>query len=67
MQFFDAYSNLIARASDGLGNVWSGNTYRWSGGGPGGWQFQAGLQGNQVTRAQWQASPYGQDAGSSFP
>ena len=45
MQFFDAYSNLIARASDGLGNVWSGNTYRWTGGGPGGWQFQAGLPG----------------------
>ena len=67
VQFFDAYSNLIARASHGLGNVWSGNTYRWSGGGPGGWQFQAGLQGNQVTQAQWRAAPLGQDAGSSFP
>jgi len=66
MRFWDSYATYIARASGGLGNVWSGNKYIWSGGGPGGWRFQAGIQGNQVTQAQWQASPYGQDAESSF-
>ncbi len=66
MQFFNSYQKYIADASGGLGNVWSGNTYTWTGGGPGGWRFQAGAQGTAVTRTQWQASPYGQDAGSSF-
>ena len=66
MQFFDAYSKLIARASGGLGDVWSDNTYTWSGGGPAQWQFEAGLQGNQVSLSQWLASPYGQDADSTF-
>ena len=66
LEYWDAYSTSVAKASGGLGNVWSGNTYQWSGGGPGGWQFQAGAQGNQVTRAQWQGSPNGQDAGSTF-
>jgi hypothetical protein len=66
MQFFNSYQKYIADASGGLGNVWSGNAYTWVGGGPGGWRFQAGAQGTAVTRAQWQASRYGQDAGSSF-
>jgi hypothetical protein len=66
LQFWDSYPNYIAKASGGLGNVWSHNMYKWSGGGPGGWQFWASLQGNKVTRSQWQASPYGQDAGSIF-
>ena len=64
MQFWDSYPGYIAKASGGLGNVWSQNTYIWSG--PGGWQFWASAQGNEVTRMQWQAAPYGQDAGSTF-
>ncbi len=65
LQFWDSYQDYIAKVSGGLGDVWSDNTYRWSGG-PGGWQFWADAQGNHVTRAQWQAGPYGQDAGSIF-
>jgi hypothetical protein len=64
MQFFDGYPRLIASATGGLGNVWARNSYVWSG--PGGWQFQAGLQGHGISRAQWQHAPYGQDAGSTF-
>jgi parallel beta-helix repeat protein len=66
MQVFDQYSSLTQLASGGLGNVYSGNSYCWQGGGPGGWSFEAGLQGNQVTRAQWQGQPDGQDAASTF-
>lgn len=66
MQFFDSYQKYIANASGGLGNIWSGNAYIWTGGGPGGWQFRGGAQGTALTRAQWQASPFGQDPGSSF-
>ncbi len=66
MRYWGTYDSRIAKASGGLGNTWSHNVYLWSGGGPGGWQFQAGAQGNQVTRAQWQGTPNGQDAGSSF-
>ena len=66
VQFFDSYINLAANASGGLGNVFSGNTYTWTGGGPGSWQFSADHQGNTVTQAQWQAAPYRQDAGSTF-
>ncbi len=67
MQFFDSYSHLVANASGGLGNVWSNNTYRWSGSGASGrWQFMAGDQGHQVSSTQWQASPYNQDASSTF-
>ena len=67
MQYWDSYKDHIADASGGVGNVWSGNTYTWTGGGPGSWQFQAGAQGNTVTWTQWRASPYGQDANSNFP
>jgi Right handed beta helix region len=66
MQYWDTYASLIAKASGGLGNTWSHNTYQWSGGGPGGWQFQAGTQGNHITRAQWQGPRNGQDARSTF-
>jgi hypothetical protein len=66
MHYFHDYPELIARASGGLGNIWRANRYAWSGGGPGGWQFQAGHQGNAVDRRQWQSAPYGQDAGSGF-
>jgi hypothetical protein len=66
MQYFDNYANVIANAAGGLGNVWSGNTYKWTGGGPGQWQFEAGLQGTKITLAQWQGAPYHQDAGSTF-
>lgn len=66
MQIFDSYPAYIAKASGGLGNVWSDNTYQWSGSGPGQWQFEAGIQGTHVTRSQWRAIPYGQDAGSRF-
>jgi hypothetical protein len=66
MQFFDAYSKVIANASGGVGNVWSHNTYSWFGGGQGQWRFEAGLQGNRVSLGQWLAPPYGQDADSRF-
>ena len=56
--------DYIAKASGGLGNVWSQNAYIWSGSGR--WQFWAAAQGNEVTRSQWQAAPYGQDTGSTF-
>ena len=64
MQFFDGYQTYIAHSSGGLGNVWSDNTYQWSGNG--GWNFVAGAQGNVVPLSQWRAAPYGQDVGSSF-
>jgi hypothetical protein len=66
MQFFDSYPKLIAKAHGGLNNVWSRNVYSWTGGGPGGWQFWAGIQGNEVSRSAWRAEPYDQDAGSAF-
>jgi hypothetical protein len=56
---------VIAKASRGLGNVWSNNTYYWSGRGPGQWQFEAGSQGSQVALSDWRDT-YGQDAGSTF-
>ena len=66
VQFFDAYPSLTAKASGGLGDVFSRNSYTWTGGGPGSWQFSAGPQGTGVTWAQWLAAPYGQDNGSTF-
>jgi hypothetical protein len=66
MQFFNSYQEHIAVAASGLGNVWSKNAYRWSGGGAGQWRFQAGPQGVTVSRSQWQGSHYGQDSGSTF-
>ncbi len=66
LQFWDAYPDYIAKASGGLGNVWSGNTYLWSGKGTGGWQFWAGRQTDRVTLRQWQTALYGQDRGSTF-
>ena len=67
MQFFDSYAQLTADAYSGLGNIWSDNTYFWSGSrGLRQWQFWAGAQGNQVTQDQWTLSPYSQDAGSTF-
>jgi parallel beta-helix repeat protein len=65
MHFFFPFSTYIAKASGGLGNLWSGNTYAWAGSGTG-WQFMAGIQGNVVSSPDWQKAPYGQDAGSVF-
>jgi parallel beta-helix repeat protein len=65
MQFWDRSVSVIARASGGLGNVWSDNAYQWSGGGLG-WQFEAGAQGSLLSQDQWQDPPTSQDAGSSF-
>jgi hypothetical protein len=65
-QFWDSYPDYIARASGGLGNVWSDNRYLWSGKGSPGWQFWAGKQTDQVTLHEWLAAPYGQDRGSTF-
>jgi parallel beta-helix repeat protein len=64
MRYFDSYSSLIAKASGGLGNVWRGNTYNWDG--PGSWAFWVGEQGTEVSQAQWQAAPFGQDLKSRF-
>lgn len=68
MRYWQTYPNFIAKASGGLNNVWSNNTYYWDSGSgtPTGWQFSAGSQGNQITQAQWQALPYSQDSGSTF-
>ncbi len=66
MRWFDGYPTYIADASGGLGNVFTRNTYAWTSGGYGSWQFEAGQQTHAVTRARWQAAPYGQDAGSTF-
>jgi parallel beta-helix repeat protein len=67
MGYFHSYPSLVARASGGLGNVWADNTYTWTGsGGLGTWNFWVASQGTQVSRAQWQSAPYGQDAGSTF-
>lgn len=63
MRFFNSYSTYISKASGGLGDVWSDNTYDWTGGGAG-WRFMAGLQGIDATWAQWRAAPNHQDAGS---
>ena len=65
MQFFDPYETYIAKASGGLGNMWSGNTYVWSGNAVG-WQFMAGAQGHVISRTEWQQAPYRQDARSVF-
>ena len=43
VRYFFPYTTYIARAKGGLGNVWSGNSYAWSG--AGGWQFEAGDSG----------------------
>jgi hypothetical protein len=65
MQYWFSYTNYIAKASGGLGNVFSDNAYTWSGGGPGGWQFRGGNVGTDLTQSTW-TSADGQDAGSSF-
>lgn len=61
------YVNGIALANGArsLGNIWSGNSYHWTGGGSGGWTFMAGDQGTVISRSTWQAAD-GQDAGSTF-
>ena len=63
-EFWFSYATHIAEASGGLGDVFSGNAYTWTG--TGGWQFYAGQQGGAaVSWATWQGT-YGQDAGSTF-
>lgn len=68
MQFWSSMQDYITLASGGLGDAWSDNAYTWSG--AGGWQFTAGDFANNntltLTQAQWQGSPNGQDAGSTF-
>jgi hypothetical protein len=66
MQFWSSDTKYIAKAKGGLGNVWSKNTYEWPSAKAQGWRFWAGQQGVAVSRAQWQGSRYGQDAGSVF-
>jgi hypothetical protein len=66
MQYFDSYQTYITLASGGLGDVFSGNAYTWTG--TGAWQFTSGTYGNNgatLTWAQWQGAPNGQDAGST--
>jgi hypothetical protein len=68
MQYWASMQDYITLASGGLGDVFSGNAYTWSGSGA--WQFTEGDFGNNnthtLTRSQWQGSPNGQDAGSTF-
>ena len=61
-EFYNSYfPDNIALASSPLNNVWSDNSYCFEGGGGfGGWQFQAGSQGNNVSQSAWQ-STYGQE------
>jgi len=66
MQFWgNTYPSYIAKATGGLGNVWSDNAYHWSGGGAGAWRFDAGLQNTLISQSAWQTTD-GQDAGSTF-
>ena len=64
-EFWFPYASLIALASGGLGNVFSANAYKWDGGGPGAWSFNAGPQNTFVSQATWQDTD-GQDSGSTF-
>jgi Right handed beta helix region len=67
MQFFRSYATFIAYATRGLNDVWADNYYSWTGSdGEGQWQFWAGLQGTQITQAEWTSPPYSQDVGSRF-
>ena len=65
MQYWFSYTSYIARASGGLGNVFSDNAYTWSGGGPGRWRFTGGNFGTNLSQSAW-TSADGQDSGSSF-
>jgi parallel beta-helix repeat protein len=65
-QYFSAYDPLTIRATAGIGNVFTGNTYTWRGGGPGGWSFNGPHFGFQISQANWLAAPQSQDAGSTF-
>jgi parallel beta-helix repeat protein len=67
MRFWTSYESYIAKSAGGLGNVWAQNTYEWPTDTSLGWRFWAGQQGVQVSRTKWQAAPYRQDAGSTFP
>lgn len=61
----DNYPAVIAKATGGLGDVWSDNTYQFSGsGGYGSWQIYAGDQGTAATPGTWQTTD-GQDVGSA--
>ena len=52
-------------ASSALSNVFSHNTYSWTGSGAwGNWEFLAGQQGQYIDASTWQ-STYGQDGGST--
>jgi parallel beta-helix repeat protein len=68
MRFWSSMQSYITLATGGLGDVFADNAYTWDG--LGGWQFTAGAFGNNntdtLTQAQWQGSPNGQDAGSTF-
>jgi hypothetical protein len=68
MTYWGTMQDYITLASGGLGDVFSGNAYAWSG--PGGWTFTQGDvgngSGNTATWAQWQGSPDDQDAGSTY-
>lgn len=71
LTFWSSMQSLMTLASGGLGNVFSGNAYTWTGGGSGAWIFTKGNAGNGAgntfTWSQWQGSPNNQDAGSSGP
>ncbi|MCW2930019.1 MAG: right handed beta helix region family protein [Actinomycetia bacterium] len=67
MGYWDSMQSYVTLASGGLGNVFSGNAYTWSGSGA--WTFTQGDagngNGNTMTWSQWQGAPNGQDAGST--
>ena len=45
-------------------NVWSNNTYSWTGAGD--WSFEAGSTSNVLSQSAWRGSPYNQDVGSTL-
>ena len=65
--FWSPYSGSVAAdyiVSGPAHNVWSDNTYRWTG--PGGWSFEAGATDHVVSQSIWRGAPYHQDTGSAF-
>ncbi len=65
--FWSPYANNVNAdylISGNAQNVWSKNSYSWTG--PGGWSFEAGSTSNVLSQAAWRGSPYHQDADSTF-
>ncbi len=65
--FWSPYADRVVAdyiTSSASHNVWSNNSYTWSG--PGAWSFEAGHTGNVLSQSAWRRSPYDQDNGSVY-